>query len=168
MPAVSQLTHVVTVLPQALIACRHSSTFLLYRCAHILVPCPPALLVISVAPSSGGFSQAPSLACTATPEVLVLCSLCKAWRQLAFSLWCYLSTARVLLPGFFPSIIDVTLDKMLLFVDLMLWLNSFFGTNSQDWDPRANGFEFCVTFTLCYRIIFQKRLSTLGSAPVIL
>lgn len=36
---------------------------------------------------------------------------------------------------FFPSIINITIDNILIFMDFILALDSLFRINSQDWDP---------------------------------
>ena len=171
-----QVTHTVIVLSPTLVACHHFSTFLSYLSSFFPSSAQLVLLLLSFPPCP----QCSSLPQRTKPEHYRESSFLGCFSGLAAlttrspsgpvyilkdpEAACFLTVillirAHVWFPVFFfPSIIDTTIDNMLIFMDFTLALNSFFWINSQDWDPWANGSEFCIAFTLYCHIIFQKRL----------
>lgn len=105
-----------------------------------------------------------------TPKVLLVLSTSERARS-SLLLHCdttYPSTFVVSSFFFFPSIIDITIDNMLIFMDFILVLDSFFRINSQDWDPWANRSEFCVAFILCCHHYFPENVNPITSSMLVI
>lgn len=89
LPAVSQLTHIVIVLPQTLVACFHFSTFLLYFALFFLCSAPIPSCTLPSLWSLQVWARAPPRA------PLVPFTFWKTRRQLPFQLWYYSSGAQI-------------------------------------------------------------------------
>lgn len=109
LPAVSQLTHIVIVLPQTLVACFHFSTFLLCFALFFLcsAPIPSCTLpsLYSVLPA--GLSQSSAQSSSGALYTL------KDQEAASFPIVMLLIWSTDVFPGFIPSITGITIDQML-------------------------------------------------------